>query len=515
MKKFLIAVITAISVMAFLPFNIFAADKEIKILVDGESIDIPAEYGKPYNDEHRRMQIPMRYILEACGCSVVWDESSQTAKVHSENGDVEIKLGSNELKTSNGTVLMDTTASINADGRIYIPIRHVLEALNFEILWKSNVDCDTISIITGNKNVKHAMTPNEISKKASGAVFYMEVFQGETLTGTGSGFFIDPNGIAVTNYHVIENTTSAVVTLTDGSQHKVENILYYNKEEDVAVLEILPKTNDLGEKVAFPFLETSNSEYVENGDKIYAIGSPQGLQNSITDGIVSNKQRIGDSGNLYIQISAPISSGSSGGALLNEYAQVIGITSATIQNGQNLNLAVPINRVTDGLENASRIPYEAVFEKEFKRSLEYNAKLGEKLWEESESDMGYSLNYIDSGDTFIGTFEEYDDMDFYRFYVPVPVYATITGGALFEASNDAAADAKVKESFIFTINKSVDQPYMLGSMFSDEKGNVFMIANKKYLEQGEYYIAVFQSIDNSLAWKDKNYFIYMVLETAE
>ena len=516
MKKFLYALIVAIGTAALLPFNISAGSREIKILIDGAELNIPAEYGHPYYDEYERVQIPMRYIAEVCGYEVEWDAESQTADIITDKGIISVETGSKEMKTPSGTVYMDTAACVNSDGRIYIPLRYVMEAAGLEVTWKAERDCDIISI-SGSSALPFdkPMTPKEVSKKASPSVFYIEVKQGGNVTGSGSGFFISPDGTAVTNYHVIENTTDAVITTTDGEQYPVESVLFYDISNDIAVLKISDKAVSGTVRKEFPYLETADSDKVENGDKIYAIGSPKGLQNSITDGIISNNQRVSDNGHLYLQISAPISSGSSGGALLNEHAQVIGITTASVKDGQNLNLAVPINLVTNGLKNVNEIPYREVYETEFRRFIEgYTAELGERLWEEDTSGS-LAVNYIDSGDTFIGSFERYDEIDFYEFFTPIPVYATVSGGALFDATGNKSEDDKIKASFIFTINKEVNEPYLTGEMVSDDNGNMVRIASKKYLEPGKYYIAVLQSVNDKNAWKDKNYFLYMTLEAAE
>ena len=92
------------------------------------------------------------------------------------------------------------------------------------------------------------------------------------------------------------------------------------------------------------YVYLSSSYFVHSGDSVYTYGSPLGISNTITEGIVSNNS-INYYGLEYIQISAPISPGSSGGMLVNEYGDVIGITTAYLVDGQNMNLAIPINRV--------------------------------------------------------------------------------------------------------------------------------------------------------------------------
>ncbi len=193
------------------------------------------------------------------------------------------------------------------------------------------------SLNTGDS--KATLTSDEIYEKYSPAVFYVIVYDanGEAFA-TGSGFFVKSSGVAVTNYHVIDGAHSARIILPDSQkEYIIAGVYDYDEDEDWAII----KVNGSG----FSTLDIATSESVKTGQKIYTIGSPLGLQNTISEGLLSNKifSESGDFG--YYQISAPISHGSSGGALLNEQGQVIGITSAGLNEGQNLNLAIPMDFV--------------------------------------------------------------------------------------------------------------------------------------------------------------------------
>ena len=179
------------------------------------------------------------------------------------------------------------------------------------------------------------LSAEEIYEKCSPAVFYVELYDknGNKL-GSGSGFFIASDGTAVTNYHVIENAYSArVVTPNSNRMYDVAGVYDYNEKNDWAVIKVDGKN--------FPYLELE-TEAVKGGETVYAIGSPKGLQNTISEGLISNVEREID-GVKYIQTSAAISPGSSGGALINKSGKVVGITSAGIEGGQNLNLAIPVS----------------------------------------------------------------------------------------------------------------------------------------------------------------------------
>lgn len=182
---------------------------------------------------------------------------------------------------------------------------------------------------------KKELTAEEIYAQCSPAVFFVEVYDeaGEIL-GTGSGFFLNSSGLAVTNYHVLDGATRAVITTSDTQQkYEVKGIYDFDKQNDWVVMQV--------DGTGFKSIDIGSADTVQGGATVFAIGSPRGLQNTISQGLISNPSRELD-GVYYIQTSAPISPGSSGGALINRFGQVIGITSAGFTNGQNLNLAMPI-----------------------------------------------------------------------------------------------------------------------------------------------------------------------------
>ncbi|MEG2518988.1 MAG: S1C family serine protease [Oscillospiraceae bacterium] len=194
-------------------------------------------------------------------------------------------------------------------------------------------DPDAFSKIPETKPI---YTAEEIYTNCSPSVFCIEVADanGKVFAG-GSGFFIDSNGTAVTNFHVIEDAYSAKIMTADTKQvYEVAGVYDYNVEEDWAIIKV--------QGSGFKPVTLGSSDTIVGGAPAFAIGSPQGLQNTISEGIISNPCRPDGKVNL-IQISVPISHGSSGGALFNKYGQLIGITSSGFEEGQNLNFAVPVS----------------------------------------------------------------------------------------------------------------------------------------------------------------------------
>ena len=163
------------------------------------------------------------------------------------------------------------------------------------------------------------------------ACVYLEV---ETKGGSksGSGFYIDQRGTIVTNYHVIDKAQKIRIINSNGSAYTGEvTIKGYDKDLDIAILSI--------EKKNGAFLPLGDSSSIKVGQPIYAIGSPLGLANTVSEGIISGIRTTG------IQITAPISPGSSGGALINKNGEVIGITYAAMHGGENLGFAIPIEKI--------------------------------------------------------------------------------------------------------------------------------------------------------------------------
>jgi S1-C subfamily serine protease/cytochrome c-type biogenesis protein CcmH/NrfG len=152
----------------------------------------------------------------------------------------------------------------------------------------------------------------------------------------GSGFFISRDGLLVTNYHVIRGAEFASVLRDDNTTFFVEGIAAEDKDSDLALLKV--NVTDV------PFLRVGADELPKVGTKVYAIGNPEGLTNTLSEGLVSGL-RTRSNQRVAIQTSAAISHGSSGGPLLSADGLVVGVTSAMAVDGQNLNFAVPASQV--------------------------------------------------------------------------------------------------------------------------------------------------------------------------
>ena len=168
--------------------------------------------------------------------------------------------------------------------------------------------------------------------------------------GFGSGFFVDSSGVILTNYHVIDGVDQVTVTLADGRKFVSKN-LKGDRRTDLAVV-------ILDQKGPFPTLAMADSDAMEIGDRVLAVGAPFGLTGSVTAGIISAKGRDGLNMNKYedfLQTDAAINPGNSGGPLVNLEGKVVGINSAIKSRSggfQGVGLAIASNlvkRVLPGL----------------------------------------------------------------------------------------------------------------------------------------------------------------------
>ncbi len=159
--------------------------------------------------------------------------------------------------------------------------------------------------------------------------------KGKTLS-RGSGFFIDSDKI-ITNRHVIEKSSRVEIHLSNGNKYQASGILAIDGEGDLALLFV---NVPIEFAKPLPIIQTNPEE----GESIVVIGNPYGLEGSVSNGIVSAVREIPGYGKI-IQITAPISPGSSGSPVVNMRGQVIGVATLQAEEGQSLNFAVPSERI--------------------------------------------------------------------------------------------------------------------------------------------------------------------------
>lgn len=183
-----------------------------------------------------------------------------------------------------------------------------------------------------------SLTPAQIAEVAIPSVVLIQ-----TATGLGSGFVVSKDGRIATNLHVISGSRSATVVLSDRRKFTEVDVLTSDAKHDLAVLQI--RAPDLRP------LPLGDSNQVKPGERVVAIGHPLGLGNTVSDGLVSAVRELSPTLSV-LQISAPISPGSSGGPILNDRAQVIGISTLVVTEGQNLAFGMPVNQLKVLLDSA-------------------------------------------------------------------------------------------------------------------------------------------------------------------
>jgi serine protease Do len=181
----------------------------------------------------------------------------------------------------------------------------------------------------------------------------------ETPSGKGSGFILNDEGFAVTNHHVIDGETriSAILyenTPTGLRRRRIEDvaIVALNPFVDLALLK-LPPQKDL--KLGHVYL--GSLEDLNAGDGVFAVGNPLGLERSVSQGIVSTRNRNFE-GLVYLQTDTAINPGNSGGPLFNLRGEVIGVTNMKLTFGENLGFAIPISYVKDFLRNREAFSFD-------------------------------------------------------------------------------------------------------------------------------------------------------------
>jgi serine protease Do len=184
------------------------------------------------------------------------------------------------------------------------------------------------------------------------------VVQVRTPGGLGSGFIINEDGFLLTNFHVIEGETQISVEVyhqkndqLDRKSYKQVRIIAINKFEDMALLRIEDK-----DAPKFKYLLMGSADALSVGERVFAIGSPLGLERTVTEGILSTKTRQ-MAGELYLQTTTQINPGNSGGPLFNMSGEVVGITNMKITFGEGLGFAIPIESVKFFLDHRDAYAY--------------------------------------------------------------------------------------------------------------------------------------------------------------
>lgn len=206
----------------------------------------------------------------------------------------------------------------------------------------------------------NATPPPERTVRELIAQLGQAVVQVRTPSGLGSGFFLNEDGHLITNFHVIEGETQISIEVyhqrsgqLERRAYKQVRIVAMNKFADLALLKI----EDFGAP-KFARVPLGDADALAVGERVFAIGSPLGLERTVTEGILSTKTRQMQ-GSLYLQTTTQINPGNSGGPLFNLRGEVVGVTNMKITFGEGLGFAIPVEQVKFFLNHRDAYAYDA------------------------------------------------------------------------------------------------------------------------------------------------------------
>lgn len=213
--------------------------------------------------------------------------------------------------------------------------------------------------------ISYSQNPKDIAKELFESTVLVSIEDANRQPlAFGSGFILK-DGFIVTNYHVIQGASSGYAKLVNKKQKcDIQGVIYLDEANDIAILSV----PDIKGKSVHTF-----NQLPEIGEVVYAIGNPRGLEGTFSQGIVSGIRTLDDSNKgKLIQITAPISPGSSGGPIVNDKGLVIGVAVATLKGGQNLNFCIPSMFLPSIIDNEHIQPFAQIQKKEVGlfRSLE-------------------------------------------------------------------------------------------------------------------------------------------------
>jgi S1-C subfamily serine protease/sugar lactone lactonase YvrE len=202
-----------------------------------------------------------------------------------------------------------------------------------------------------NKKKAKPLTAAEVFKRSVPAIVGIDCMgPGGAKLGTATGFVVAENGKIVTNYHVIQPCSNVTTRLSNGDIYDTANVIDTDARRDLALIRI--------KAVSLPVLPLADSNSVEVGAMVFSIGNPNGLQNTLQQGLVSGFREM--DGYRLMQVSASINPGNSGGPILDDQGQVIAISKGYIKDAENLGFAVPINYAKGYLDSKTETSF-AVF----------------------------------------------------------------------------------------------------------------------------------------------------------
>lgn len=298
----------------------------------------------------------LKYSLSALLCAVV-TASAATVELRDK-----ASVTGNILAEKRDQVIVDLGYTV-----LSIPRKEVVKILSEDVVpeksSKNSKSSAKAPVVTekGYKTIftTAATPPRERTVRELVNALGESVVQVRTPGGLGSGFFINEDGYLITNFHVTEGETQISVEVYHTKNGELNRRVYknvrivaLNKFADIALLKIEDK-----DAPKFAPVALGDSDQLAVGEHVFAIGSPLGLERTVTEGIISTKTREFQ-GDLYLQTTAQINPGNSGGPLFNMRGEVIGITNMKITFGEGLGFAIPVEAVKFFLIHRDSFAYD-------------------------------------------------------------------------------------------------------------------------------------------------------------
>lgn len=277
---------------------------------------------KDIDIDHERLNLSCKFILGEMGNLTIPVKIHQSSKIQtSGNQTSEVRSNANQTSTNQSNTIQIEESQSGRNIIVHIPERNRSKASNNS----------SVGQIANNNRLCSEKSFEELALLASSVVMIEIHERSGQIIGSGSGIMVGKNGYILTNNHVATGGTYYSVRIEDDNQiYTTDEVIKYNSVMDLAIIRI--------QRVLHPIPVYKGKDKLVRGQKVVAIGSPLGLFNSVSNGIISGFRLI-DNVDM-IQFTAPISHGSSGGAVLNMYGEVVGISTAGIDRGQNINLAM-------------------------------------------------------------------------------------------------------------------------------------------------------------------------------
>jgi hypothetical protein len=313
-----------------------ASEHQLTVATSSDSQAIGAYYVRAYKNGAYVIDHKGRRLTAKCRNSLYWPDGLGTfGKPKNDHDCLYMRgllgktVGEDLMKQWNETLVYSPLKGIKA-----VQAADYLDIVDNELVEGDDKTSEfTTSLVTlANPPRKDIPT---IAKGSKGAIVTIVMADGEKPIARGTGFLVRADGAIVTNYHVIATGNVAVVKFSDGTISPVDGVLATDKVRDLAIIKIHGK--------AFRTLTLGNSDQIQVGEEVVAIGNPLGLELTVSNGILSGIRTDEKEGGKLLQVTAPISHGSSGGPLFNMSGQVIGINFMYLEGGENLNFAIPVN----------------------------------------------------------------------------------------------------------------------------------------------------------------------------